>query len=56
MPHEQALARLDQLEGHHPVSLRCTLDRNRYEQFRTRVPTFPSVAANDANPIPPDAG
>jgi spermidine synthase len=34
LPHEQLCSRLGGLESHHPVGLRCTLQRIRYEQYK----------------------
>jgi spermidine synthase len=39
LPREQLYARLDELERHHQVGLRCTLQRIRYEQYRSRPAT-----------------
>jgi len=39
LPFEQLCARLGKLEGHHPVCLRDTLHRIRYEQYPSRAVT-----------------
>ena len=39
LPHEQLCARLGQLERHHQVSLRSTLQHIRYEQYKSRAVT-----------------
>jgi spermidine synthase len=39
LPFEQLCARLGELEGHHPVGLRDTLHRIRYEQYPSHAVT-----------------
>jgi hypothetical protein len=47
LPHEELLARLSRLEPHHPVGLRDTFERIRYEQFR-RLPAAEALRLEDA--------
>jgi spermidine synthase len=45
---EQFVDRLDQLEADHPVSLRCTLDRLRYAQFKALAASLVGAVGDNA--------